>query len=103
MISLPDEVKEVFWNLNPNKLQLDRDRDLIFVTVLSRGRKAALQWLFLIYGAPAIRDFVVRDASSSCLLPASDRSLWLRVLAPDYRDLPPALSNDWGLTRQIPV
>ena len=98
MTVLPAEVQEVFWNLDPKKLELERDRDLIIATVLPRGREAAVKWLLRAYGRSTIREFLIRDAEGMRTLPESDRKLWLRVLAPDYR---PRAGNEnrWRISR----
>ncbi|MGH7776963.1 MAG: DUF6922 domain-containing protein [Candidatus Dormibacterales bacterium] len=99
-MSLPEAVREAFWNLDAAHLLADRDQDLIIATILPRGGKAAVQWLVRTYGPAAIRDFVVRDAEGLRILPEPDRRLWLRALAPGYPE--PDGADRWRTARRVP-
>ncbi|HVB77239.1 MAG TPA: hypothetical protein VNI34_05485 [Candidatus Nitrosotalea sp.] len=101
MKSLPPEVQDAFWNLDPGNLEPERDRALIISTVLPRGGTVAVRWLFGTYGPTVVREFVIRDAEGMRNLPDSDRELWLRILAPDYRSNDDRRANRWRTSRHI--
>jgi hypothetical protein len=99
-MSLPEGVRSALWNVDPERLDLERDANLIISTVLPRGGEEALVWLFRTYGADRIRKVVVEDARGLRTLPGSALRLWLRVLAPGLEVAEPSTARErWAPRR----
>lgn len=96
----PSDVTGLFWNTNPDRLEVKRDADFIIETVLPRGNLEALKWLFSTYGQARIKDFVRRDAISLRRLPTSELVFWSKVLALPVPPRPTGV-NRWRPTRTV--
>ncbi|HEY4028157.1 MAG TPA: hypothetical protein VGO86_17150 [Candidatus Dormibacteraeota bacterium] len=99
-MKLPETVSSIFWNVDPGRLDIDRDARLIVSTVLPRGGEEALVWLFRTYGSDRVREIVVDDARGLRSMPESVLKLWLRVLAPELEIAAPTTSRQrWAPRR----
>jgi hypothetical protein len=100
-MSLPESVASIFWNVDPERLDEERDAKLIISTVLPRGGEEALTWLFRTYGSDRVRKVVVEDARGLRSMPESVLRLWLRVLAPELEVPPPATIRERWAPRRV--
>ena len=57
VVRLPRGMKSLFWNVSFDRLDAERDVDLILSRVLERGRLKDVQWVVHRYGVDRIRRF----------------------------------------------
>ncbi len=100
-MSLPESVASIFWNVDPERLDEERDAKLIISTVLLGGREEALRWLFRTYGSDRVRKVVVEDAWGLRTMPESLLRLWLRVLAPGVEVPAPTTTRQRWAPRRL--
>jgi len=101
-VSLPESAASIFWNMDPELLDKERDAKLIISTVLPRGGEDALRWLFRAYGSERVRHVVLEDARGLRTMPESVLRLWLRVLAPEIEVPAPTTTRQrWAPRRRI--
>jgi hypothetical protein len=100
-MSLPESVASIFWNVDPERLDEERDAKLIISTVLLRGGEVALTWLFRTYGSDRVRTVVVEDARGLRTMPESVLRLWLRVLAPGLEVAAPTTTRQRWAPRRV--
>lgn len=99
-MTLPEAVASIFWNVDPKRLDVERDATLVITTVLPRGGEEALIWLFHTYGSERVRNVVVDDAQGLRTMPEGVLRLWLRVLAPGLDvAAPTTLRQRWAPRR----
>ncbi|MGH7868322.1 MAG: DUF6922 domain-containing protein [Candidatus Dormibacteraceae bacterium] len=99
-MSLPETVASIFWNIDPQLLDVKRDAKLIISTVLPRGGEEALIWLFRTYGEARVRQIVIDDADGLRTMPENVIRLWLRVLAPEHKSpVPTTVYERWAPRR----
>src|SRR5262245_44643917 len=55
-VSLPKAVHWLFWEVDPNTIDLRRDADYVIARVVEHGRLAAVRWLMREYGLPRIHE-----------------------------------------------
>ncbi len=102
-MSLPESIASIFWNVDPERLDEERDAKLIISTVLLRGGEEALTWLFRTYGSDRIRRVVVEDARGLRTMPESVLRLWLRVLAPGLEVPAPTTTRQRWAPRRVGI
>lgn len=56
--SLPASVTRLLWDVEPDSIDLDRDRALVMERVMSRGTWDAMQWLRARYSREQLAEFV---------------------------------------------
>lgn len=56
-VRLPRRMKSLFWNVDCDRLDTERDADLVLSRVLERGRMVDVEWAIERYGAARIRRF----------------------------------------------
>jgi hypothetical protein len=59
-IAFPDEVGRLFWDVDPQSVDLIRHRDYVMERVMSRGGWAAMTWLRSVYSKEEMADFLRR-------------------------------------------
>lgn len=72
MNRVPADLRWLFWNVDPSKLDVTRDAGLILSRVLERGRLEDVRWAIRTYGLPRIRRFFSEGAH-----PEISRRTWL--------------------------
>ena len=72
-IVVPDELRWLFWDIDPESLDLERHRDYVLERVMSRGDLAAIHWIVGTYPVSVFGDFLARKGA--CLTPR-DRAFW---------------------------
>lgn len=60
MISAPPDVVRLFWDVDPERVDLHLHRDYVMERVMSRGGWEAMRWLRESYPPAEIGDFLVR-------------------------------------------
>jgi len=95
---VPDKHRWVFWEIDPDQLDLDRDANYVLPRVLEHGGLAEVQWVIARYGLERIHRFL-RDVGHPEL---SKRTLtfWRAVLRAG--DEPWASPPSWRTDSSIP-
>ena len=57
---LPPDVARLFWDTDPESVDLRDHRDYVMERVMSRGGWIAMQWLRGIYATEEMADFLIR-------------------------------------------
>lgn len=70
---LPDAVRILFWEVNPDTLDPDRHRDYVMERIMSRGTWEAMRWLRRTYTREQIGDFI---RAKGRRLPPRDEAYW---------------------------
>lgn len=73
---VPDCVRRLFWDVDPDAVDLDRHADYVLERVMIRGTWDAMCWLRARYSRDAIADFLRRRGDR---LPPRDRAYWALV------------------------
>ncbi len=73
---LPSEIALLFWDVEPETVDLRAHRDYVLERVMSRGGWAAMRWLRATYPADVRADFLRRKGHR---LPARERAYWSLV------------------------
>lgn len=65
MNKLPKSLKKYFWDVNFDKLDINKNSFLLIKRVLDRGNTSDIKWLIKIYGQEKIKDVLTttRDLS----------------------------------------
>ena len=58
--ALPADVARLFWDTEPEQVDLGAHRDYVMERVMSRGGWAAMRWLRDMYSSEEMADFLVR-------------------------------------------
>lgn len=77
---LPDEVARLFWDVDPEAVDLERHRDYVLERVMSRGGWSAMKWLRGVYSANSIGEFVRRKGTR---LAPRDLAYWALIAGTD--------------------
>jgi hypothetical protein len=70
---LPREVSDLFWDVDPDDIELRLHGDYVMERVMARGGWTAMVWLRRSYGREALADFLQRKASR---LAPRERAYW---------------------------
>ena len=54
---VPHEHRWLFWDVDPDTIEFDRDRRYVLARVLERGRLSDVRWVVGIYSLDGVRDF----------------------------------------------
>jgi len=57
MFALPADVRWLFWDVDPEAVDVRRDADLVLVRVLEFGRLVDVRWVLATYGRERIHRF----------------------------------------------
>jgi len=74
--ALPDYVRILFWDVEPDTVEFDRHRDYVMERVMSRGGWDAMRWLKRTYEKRALAEFVSRRGTR---LSPRERAYWSLV------------------------
>ncbi|MBN2496326.1 MAG: hypothetical protein JXR96_17160 [Deltaproteobacteria bacterium] len=85
---LPRHVADLFWDVDPRRISLERDLDFVLGRVLSSGGLRSIQWLRARVGDDAIRSYLERTRGRK--LGARQLRFWELVL-----DLARPVVDDW--------
>jgi hypothetical protein len=67
----------LFWDVDPDAVDLERHRDYVMERVMTRGSWEAMRWLRRAYSLQEMSDFLGRKANR---LTARDRAYWSLVV-----------------------
>lgn len=84
MAVLPEDVVRLFWDVDPESVDLDRHRDYVMERVMGRGTWEAMRWLRRTYPVDALADFLFRKGRRA--IAPRERAYWALVSG---CDLPP--------------
>ena len=73
-MTVPEEHHWLFWDIDPQSLETERDQRYVISRVLERGKLSDVRWLAAEYGLPAIREFFESGAEPEISPPTW--SLW---------------------------
>lgn len=73
---VPASVRRLFWDVDPDAVDLDRHRDYVLERVMARGTWDAMRWLRATYDTREIADFLGRKGGR---LTPRDRAYWSLV------------------------
>jgi hypothetical protein len=76
-------IEDVFRDVPPGQLELERDARLVIRTVLASGSWEQVSWLFETYGWQKIAAIVRADIEGLRTLPDSVRAFWAMAFFPD--------------------
>lgn len=57
---LPEQLREYFWDYNPDQISWDRNRHTIILRLLARGGMPSIRWLRKHMSDDEIREFIIR-------------------------------------------
>jgi hypothetical protein len=67
-MSVPAEQQWLFWDVDPNRIDLDKDQNFVLPRVLEKGRMLDVVWVVRTYGLDRIHAFL-RDVGHPELSP----------------------------------
>jgi len=71
--SFPDEVRRLFWDVDPVAIDLRLHRDYVMQRIMTRGSWAAMTWLRASYAPAELADFLRHKGMR---LPPRERAYW---------------------------
>jgi ribonuclease HI len=74
--AIPDAVRRLFWDVEPDAVEIERHRDYVMERIMTRGTWEAMRWLRSTYSKREMADFLARKADR---LPPRDRAYWALV------------------------
>jgi hypothetical protein len=74
----PDEVRRLFWDVDPDSVDLERHRDYVLQRVMTRGGWIAMRWLRTAYPDAALADFLRRKGTTP---PGMTPARWSEIKA----------------------
>ena len=80
-MTVPEEQRWLFWDVDIVAIDLGRDRRYILGRVLERGRMIDVRWAVSVYGLDGLREFFRQGGHPE--LSGATRSLWRAVFADD--------------------
>lgn len=91
---VPAEHEWLFWDVDPDAIDLARDRRYVLGRVLERGRLSDVRWAVSQYGIEGIDEFFRAGAHPE--ISRATRALWQAVLGERAREWPrpPAWRHD---------
>lgn len=73
MTSLPPDVARLFWDTDPEQVDVRSHRDYVMERVMSRGGWVAMRWLRETYAVEEIGEFLLRKGGR---LAPRERAYW---------------------------
>ena len=73
---MPEDVRILFWDVDPETVDLDAHRDYVIERIMSRGGWAAMGWLRATYPTDVLADFLRRRGER---LAPRERAYWALV------------------------
>ena len=77
---LPRYVAELFWDVEPETVELERHSDYVLERVMSRGGRAAMTWLRTTYSLQRIQRFLEERGKR---LPPREYAYWALIAGMD--------------------
>lgn len=95
----PPAVTILLWDVDPERVDLERDRWFIMERVMSRGSWEAMRWLRSRYEVEALADFV-RTQGPNRLTPR-DLAYWALVCGVELEPKPGGGRPSWARPRPV--
>lgn len=70
---IPETIAWLFWDVDPQTIDLERHADYVLERVMSRGDLAAMRWLARTISTTAMADFLARKGNR---LAPRERAFW---------------------------
>ena len=70
---IPAELAWLFWDVDPETIDLERHRDYVLERIMARGNWEAMRWLARHVERPALADFLLRKGHR---LAPRERAFW---------------------------
>jgi hypothetical protein len=70
---IPEELNWLFWEVDPDAIDLERHRDYVLERVMVRGNWQAMRWLVRTFSVSDLAAFLARKADR---LPPRERAFW---------------------------
>ena len=90
-MSVPVEQAWLFWDVNPDAIELARDRRYVLGRVLERGRLADVRWAHSQYGTDGVREFFANGGHPE--LSRRTRAFWRAFFKVTEEEWPDASSS----------
>jgi hypothetical protein len=91
----PPDVERLFWDVEPQAVDVKMHADYIMDRVMSRGTLAAMHWLRATYSREALADFLKRKGDR---LAPRDRAYWRLIAGLAADDRPGGGTPPWMQT-----
>lgn len=94
MMSIPADHEWLFWEVDPDAIDLPRDRRYVLGRVLERGRLSDVRWVVSEYGFDGIDDFFRAGAHPE--ISRATRAMWRAFFGERAQawPIPPSWRND---------
>lgn len=89
----PPDVARLFWDVEPDAVDLRAHADYVMERVMARGTLAAMRWLRDTYSKLELADFLHRKGSR---LAPRDRAYWRLVAGLAREDTPGGAAPPWA-------
>jgi hypothetical protein len=91
--ALPPEVTRLFWDVDPEAVDLRRHADYVMERIMTRGTWAAMCWLRAQYGREELADFIRRRGER---LAPRDRAYWALIAGVAAHQRPGGARPPWA-------
>ena len=100
-MGVPDLIRPLFHNYEPDSIDLDRDWSFVIKTVMQGGEWGQIQWAAQYYGRAKFEEVLRTDLEGNQTLARPVANFWSVVLW--QKPLPPLQKGErWRPTRKIP-
>ncbi len=100
-MGVPDVIRPLFHNYEPDSLDLDRDWKLVIKTIMQGGEWEQIHWAAQYYGREKFEEVLRSDLEGNQTLARPVANFWSVVLW--RKSLPPLQKGErWRPTRKIP-
>ena len=97
-MAIPVEQRWLFWDVDPDAIELERDKRYVLGRLLERGRLADVRWAVGVYGLEGLRDFF--EAGGHPELSPRTIALWTAYFGEQGE--PWSTSTSWRQTSAAP-
>ena len=75
---LPEYIRALFWDFDPQIIDINKHSDLIISRIMERGSWQSMQWLQRTYSPRALKNFLERRGKK--ILPLRELNYWTLIL-----------------------
>jgi hypothetical protein len=90
---IPAELHWLFWDVDPQTLDLERHRDYVVERIMARGNWEAMRWLIHNVERAALADFLRRKGHR---LAPRERAFWSLIADVPYEHAPGGGRPTWA-------
>jgi hypothetical protein len=91
--ALPPDVARLFWDTDPDQIDLRRHHDYVMERVMSRGGWVAMCWLRQTYPTEELGDFLLRKGAR---LAPRERAYWALIAGVEVPISPGGARPPWA-------